>query len=571
VIAPSPSSLYRGPIPKRWLAGFGLWSLLLSGIFFVDGMSADVSRLSGDQINILTIAAKKDHPDLFQRDLIVGNPQDTAYYIPWFIDVIRYLSLPDHDYIRGLNILLALTSIIYLWGWWLLFSLWGNRWTAAGLALLARGIMYPPGNELWGISALWTMLPRTLFTAVLPWVLWLWLRERANPASKAWPLIGFSCGALINIHPISGACVTCALLIADLVSGLREGLAMRAVLTRAIVGGVAIVLGAAPYLFIFLTNLGSMEVVDPVAFDRALRMRLAEMFLDVRLYLAEWLSPKWFVLAAGPWLLCAFVWRRLSPSDRRVAFTLGAFAVVCLCVSVIPATLETWLRGFGYTPRFGFQLVRTGKFLLVPSFVLVALLVARATDWMRGRGYPMRPIAAASIALCLLVVLTARHPFFDAVPLVGDDIVRQLLPPGDPPPTERDIQGLMSVMQWIQAHTPTDATFVGPRLLRVGALRPVIHDFAGAVMLVEGNPRAFVASAQRQRELRDAQEHKPTEVPRLLASWGADYWVTRTVAQDVRLAYANSEWFVYDLRPDSRSVLLNRAAPLRPRQPWTPE
>ena len=79
MINSSSVSLHRDGIPKRWLAGFGLWSLLVSGLFFVNGMSADVSNLSGDQINILTVAAKKDHPDFFQGDLIVGNPQDTAH------------------------------------------------------------------------------------------------------------------------------------------------------------------------------------------------------------------------------------------------------------------------------------------------------------------------------------------------------------------------------------------------------------------------------------------------------------------------------------------------------------
>jgi len=538
----------RTSISTRWLVGFGLWSLLLSGAFFVDGMSADVSRLSGDQINILTVAARKDQPQLLERDLVAGNPADTAYYIPWFIDLIRLLSLPDHNYIRGLNILLVLTSLVYMWGWWLLFSMWGNPWTAALLALLARGIMYPPGNELWGIGGLWTMLPRTLFTAALPWVLWLWMRERQKDDVWVWPLVGLSCGALMNIHPISGASVATALLVSDTASRLRQKGTPRDVLTRALVGGVAMFIGASPYLVTFLTTLGSIDVVDPAAFDRAIRMRVAEMFLDSRLYLAEWLRPKWFVLVLAPWAIYASVARRLLPSDRQVAFTFATFGIVCIASAVVPAMVERWLENYGHTPRFGFQLVRTGKYILVPSFVILSLVAARAAEWFSRREGNVRRLAVAATGICLVVPIAARHPGFDPVPLVGDDIVRQLLPPAAIPPQERDIEGLMSVMKWIREHTAVDATFVGPRLLRVGALRPVIHDFAGAVMLVEGNPGAFVQTAHRQRQLREAQQHSPLEEARLLASWGADYWVTRTVTTAVPVVFASSEWFVYDLR-----------------------
>ena len=57
---------------RSWLIGYTIWSLFVSGWFFVDGMSADLSDLSGDQINILTIAARKDYPHLLRRDLVVA-------------------------------------------------------------------------------------------------------------------------------------------------------------------------------------------------------------------------------------------------------------------------------------------------------------------------------------------------------------------------------------------------------------------------------------------------------------------------------------------------------------------
>ena len=81
----------------------------------------------------------------------MGDIRNVGYYTPLFIEIIRVLSLPDHNYLRGLNIFLLATSLLYLWGWWLLFSLWGDKLVAAVLAFLVRGIMWPPGFELWGI------------------------------------------------------------------------------------------------------------------------------------------------------------------------------------------------------------------------------------------------------------------------------------------------------------------------------------------------------------------------------------------------------------------------------------
>jgi hypothetical protein len=93
-------------IPPRWRAGFVLFSLLVSTLFFLQARSSSIGDLSGDQINILTLCVQRDFPGALKDDLIVGDPSDTAYYIPSFVSAVRFLSLPDHDYIRGLSILL---------------------------------------------------------------------------------------------------------------------------------------------------------------------------------------------------------------------------------------------------------------------------------------------------------------------------------------------------------------------------------------------------------------------------------------------------------------------------------
>src|SRR5262249_34348662 len=150
---------------------------------------------------------------LFRGDLIVGEIKDFEYYTPFFVKLLRVTSLPDHDYLRGLNVLLLCTSLVYMWGWWLLFSIWGDRWAAAIAAFFARGILWPPGNEIWGIAGPWTLVPRTVFCALLPWVLWAWFRRRESFAG--WIMVSFACGLLFNVHPVSGGGVALSLVAAE--------------------------------------------------------------------------------------------------------------------------------------------------------------------------------------------------------------------------------------------------------------------------------------------------------------------------------------------------------------------
>jgi hypothetical protein len=104
------------------------------------------------------------------------------------------------------------------------------------------------------------------------------------------------------------------------------------------------------------------------------------------------------------------------------------------------------------------------------------------------------------------------------------------------------------ILKWIEENTAENAKFVGPRLIRPGSLRPVIYDFAGAGMLIEGNPRAFVEAVKRKRQLQQPEYRDPVKTSQLIASWGADYWMTRIYEPDLRLAHADAGWFIYDLR-----------------------
>jgi hypothetical protein len=523
--------------------GFTIFSLAISLGFFIEGMKADFSSLAGDQINILLICAKKDYPQLFTGDQVIGDERNVDYYIPVFVGLVRLLSGPDHNYLRGLNILLLLTSLIHMLGWWLLFSVWGDRWTAAILAFLTRGIMYPPGFELWGVAGLWTALPRTLFTAVLAFVLWAWLRGRHS--QRGWLLACLLCGLLVNLHPLSGVCIAISLLLAETAWTISESKGLKVAVYRATLGGALIFVGMAPSIWTYVSKLGSAEGVNAIEFEQALRLRIGPFFWDPASYVALWLRPKWAILVLLPWVICLLVPRRALAPFKNAIIALGAFFVGSVLAALMPFVIESILKDMGYQARFAFQMVRSGKYVIIPTILLAGLLLTLGVKWLARSLKVAQPTVAAGL-ICLVLGLTvvARHPVFDRVPILGDDVVRYLWPGGAQAPQQTNMQNLF---QWIRENTPEDSQFMGPREISPAALRPVVHDWKSAVFLIEGNPAAFVEAAKRERMLRSSEYDNPQLRTKLFADWGADYLVTRALLPHLRQAYSDSGWYVYDL------------------------
>jgi|GEM_PF-833537 len=527
---------------------FGIFSFVISFGFFLDGTRAEYSSLSGDQINILTICAKKDHPHLLQDDLVAGDLRNVDYYIPFFVNLIRSFSLPDHNYLRGLNILLFFTSLIYMWGWWFLFSMWGDKWIAAIMAFFARGIMWPPGNELWGIAGLWTMLPRTLFLALLPWALWLWFSRRRS--RWGWTAVCFLSGLLANVHPISGACLVVALLLSEFVWTLSEGKEFRTAVKQMSMGALAMLVGMAPYVWTYLSKTGDLSVIDPTEFDRAVRMRIKPLFFHPGLYVERWARPKWLVLVFLPWIGILLVSRQALKSYKHKVLALGVFSLGCILVALTPFPLEQLMGAFGVQMHIAFQLIRVGKYVIVSSLLLTGLLFTVAARYLTSRMRHGRALVITISCGALLLTLLSRQPIFNRVPMLGDDVCRFLWPgwiSAQSAPHTRD-EHMEDMLAWIREHTSPNSKFVGPRLIRVGALRPVIHDWAGAGMLIEGNPEAFVKAAERERQLRKLKRRSDAVgLSKLIAGWGADYWVTHMSVPSLSPVYSNTDWVVYDL------------------------
>ena len=247
-----------------------------------------------------------------------------------------------------------------------------------------------------------------------------------------------------------------------------------------------------------------------------------------------------------PWLGLILVPRRTLKEHRHAILALAGFYLGCVFTALAPFPAEAALNKMGFQARFAFQLVRNGKYIIVPSFVITALLATVAWQVLAARLAKRRVVAGALICALLGLTLASRLPIFNGVPFLGDDVVKFLWPGRDGPrPFSEQMDG---VLRWARENTAEDARFVGPRLIRVGAQRPVIYDFAGAGMLIEGDPEAFVEAARRRLQLKAPEYADPVAQADLFASWGGEFWVTQTQAPKLKVAYYDSGWYVYDIR-----------------------
>lgn len=532
-----------------WLMAFGIFSMLVSLSFFWEGIHSDFSSLCGDQVNIFSICIKKDYPELLQDDFVVGDLKDVEHYIPSFISLVRFFSLPNHNYFRGLNILLLFTTLVYMWGWWRFFLIWGDRWVAASLAFFARGIIWLPAHELWGISSLWSMLPRTLFLALLPWVLWVWFQFRQS--QRGWLLTSLLCGFIVNIHPISGFCIVISILLAEFSWSLRESRDLKVAISRLFFGGIIMLIGALATIFTYLSLLGKTKAIDPIEFDKALRLRISPLFIYPGLCFKNWLSqPKLLILVFCPWLLsCLFISHRSLKRYKNAILSLAIFSLGCILAVLLPFSLERIFNFFGYHAHFGFQLIRNGKYIVVPSITLTTLICVLFSRWISGYIRYGRIIVVSVFCSAILLSLFARQPIFNNLPVLGDDVFKFLWPKWSiSHPANTQGYELMSALQWIKKNTPKDAKFVGPRLIRIVSQRSIIFDGKAASLLIEGNPHKFIEWAKREQELRKPEYQNPIKKGRLFASWGGEYWMTQAYLPEFSLIYSNSEWYVYGLK-----------------------
>lgn len=455
--------------------------------FYYDDRNANATDISSDLGNIIPVCMKLDHPDSFKNDLYLSDSKDVEYYTPFYVQSLRYLSkITNGDYIKALNILGFVTHLCYGILWFLLFyAVKKDYWLAIIFSLLIRGVVWPPGGELLGISELWTIMPRTVFFALIPvpFLCFMYLKKYKYIIS------GFSLGFILNFHPLSGIGIIVAYFsIFVLHNYYQKSLQNKVFVKNLVTLMMSCFIGLLPFLLTYLAAVKADLNIDPNAYELAFNSRIDSMFMNPLEFITRWNRPPLIFFG-----VVFFMYYFFDSSVKKVNFKMLFFAALIVFVSANSfAYFENGINKlFDKNIRMSFQLIRYQKFILVLFQIGFYLLsVELFNKYFKSSLY--KRISFVGYAVVLIM---STLPVFKNVPFIGDDISTAVLPQSFKIYStieDKNKKDLGLMLEYIKTHTEKDAVFYGSPLIRAGADRAVVLDGKGASMLIEGNTQKFI-------------------------------------------------------------------------------
>jgi hypothetical protein len=206
-----------------------------------------VFEFNSDMHNICAVAAGKADPERYASDHYLRNIDRFSKYIPSYVWMMGRLRSLVGGYSAAVWLLVLPTGLLFVTGMYLLlWRLGGNRGLAVGLTMvLAFSRIWFQLGEKWGMCEVWGMMPRTQYTALLPWLLLATWEARYR--LTYWPAVAAFASVLTYVHPLSappwGLAVWCAL-----VFGTGDRLPLRKRLKWGGIAALAAIVVAGPSL-----------------------------------------------------------------------------------------------------------------------------------------------------------------------------------------------------------------------------------------------------------------------------------------------------------------------------------
>ena len=486
--------------------------------FYVEGTKANVTDISSDLANIIPVCLKLDNPKLFQNDLYLNDINNVKYYTPAFVELLRFnAKLFDGNYILGLSFLGATTHLVYGILWFLFFyTLKKDFWLALLFSLFFRGILWPPGGELFGISDLWTIMPRTIFISLAPIPLLLYFYLKKYRIFLA----ALSLGLILNFHPISGVgLAACYFAFYFYYSVFHSGDKARFIWANFFIATFGFLLGMLPYLLVYFLNVNG-QLFDQTLYDLAFHKRLGYIFSDPILFIAQWHRPILYFFG-----LLFILFYFFDSSKSKSVFKSLAFTVVFVFLAAnISVYLESLINSLlGLNLRLSFQLIRFQKFIIILFQIGTYLLLFEV---FRKFSISTRLKQGLLVLFLILCSLSIVFPF-SKLPIVGDDLMSSILPNCFMVVPRADYGGnssMSELISYIKNNTEKDAVFYGSFYIRTGAQRSVVLDGKGSSMIIEGNQAAFINWYLQTEKLKSLE--KLSDKAAYLKSLGVNYVVS---------------------------------------------
>lgn len=527
------------PLSKLKIALVLVLNFTIAIVYYADNLNANYSELSSDILNIIPVTQKFDNPDLFQQDLYLNDINNVKYYTPFYVQTLRFIAkFTNYNYVQAVNILGLICHLLFgiLW-FFLLYKFVNNFWVAFLMSIILRGVIWLPGLEIWGISDLWTIMPRTVYIAVMP-IPFLLISKKFLKLLLGGFLVGFT----FNFHPITGLggvlmFLTLIALLLFYYKAIREEFSISKLLLLLLV----IFLGILPFILTYFGKTSAEVTYDLKAFNEAFNARIPEYFKSPWLFLKQWFSFKtlFFIVPLFLYAIIAFKERRLG----KQAKLLLVLAVILIIIPSISISLERLINdAFNTNLRMSFQLIRMQKVAIVPSFFALAFVL----DYLFSK-VKINHLLPAFVALYILLLVFSKSKALAHVPFLGDDISKSILPQSLSAfgPEDRQKLAIDKMAEYIVANTKTTDVICGSHILRAATQRSVIFDGKGTSMLIEGNPKHFAEWQERHKIINNFNTME--DVVNYLRRFNADYFVTTSTIPQCELVHSEGKLNLYKL------------------------
>ncbi|WP_283635750.1 hypothetical protein [Aquaticitalea lipolytica] len=461
-------------------------NLIIGFAYYLNYSDATYSMLSSDIQNIIPVAQKFDNQELFKNDLYLNTLDNVRYYTPFYVQSLRFVAkFTNQDYVQALNVIGCIFHILFgvLW-FFLLYKFTDNFLVSLIISILIRGLIWLPGYEIWGITGLWSIMPRTLYIALMP-LPFLFLSNKFRSL-----LFGaFFAGLIFNFHPITGLggiLLFCVLLLCIAVFYNEKALVT---VKNIFFVFIAIGIGMLPFIYSYFGKTESSLTYDLQLYNNAFNERIPLVFSEPIQFLKQWLQLKtlFFVLPLFGYLFVS----RNDIEHFKKAKTLALCTLLLIIIPSLSVYIENFINStFGLNLRMSFQLIRMQKVAIVPSYFAIAFLLV----FILSKSQKLKTLLPYIFIFFISVLVICKAPVFNKVPFVGDDLMRCILPNNISVGSidEKRLSDYDNMAEFVSKSTPANTVIYGSHFFRGATKRAVVLDSKGASMIIEGNPIQFI-------------------------------------------------------------------------------
>lgn len=516
-----------------------LINLIIASLFFIKNIGVGYSQLSSDMHNIVPMCMKLDDSTLYTSDLYLSDTNNFKFYTPFFIETLRFIGgIYKGDYVKASNLLLFVTSLIFGVVWFfLLFKIFLHRfWIALLISILMRGIVWLPMWEFFGISDLWTIVPRTVYIALMP-IPFLLLYKNTN---KSYYLAAFLIGFIFNFHPISG--LGGILIYVSLVGYLYISRLNKNSFNSILFGFLFLILGMLPFIFTYFSKTDTIVTYDLSAYQTAFNSKIPSRFQQVGLILNSWLKFK-FLFFFIPFVIFLGYSFLITNKYRNQASALLVVTFLLFTLPILSIYIEQFLNDIlDLNLRMSFQIVRIQKLSILSGYVSIGFLLILFLEKYNSLN---RYLPYLTFAFLFLLSISTPNSFKNT-PFLGDDISRSILPTYSDvvkPISDRNTD-FDQIAEYIEKNTPISSTFFNNYYLRSAAKRSVKFDGKGANILIEGNPKKLIEWHKSIKYLKNASIQDRIKY---LKQNGVDYILTDKIDYPLPLEKQIGKQKLYNL------------------------